>query len=312
MPTFPPDFPDDVDDVGYAQVITGTDGRDTLIGGPDRDHIVGGNGDDYLIGILGSDWLEGGNGDDRLLGGPGDDLLEGGAGNDTYVVSHDTGDTIVDSAGNDLITSTTSQDLRRHTGIERLQIDGGSRTGTTAIGTDGDNVLVVRSQSSVMDGGAGDDTLLGTNYGRDVFIGGQGRDVMDSGYKDLGPPWLGQDMGIDRFDFRDPAESTVGEGRDVIYNFLQSDSYGGDRINLGAMDANAGVAGNQAFTFIADAAFSGTAGELRVEYVDFEDDALDYNLISGDVNGDGIADFEIEVHTQYANRHLTAANDIIL
>jgi serralysin len=312
MPSFPPEFPEDVDDTGFDQVITGTDGKDTLIGAAGRDHIIAGNSDDTLVGMQGEDFLEGGNGNDRLIGGTQIDRLEGGAGDDTYFVGHDTGDIIIDSAGYDTVRASTSQDLRNYTGVEALDTDAGSRRGTTAVGTDGDNVLDVSSWSSVIDAGAGNDTLLGSDYGHDIFIGGLGRDVMDSGNKNLGPPWWGQDMGIDRFDFRAPEESAVGAQHDVIYNFLQSTSYGGDQVNLGAMDANTQINGNQAFTFIADAAFSGNAGELRVEYVDFADDRLDYNLISGDVNGDGVADFEIEVHTQWLNRLLTADNDIIL
>lgn len=311
MPSFPPEFVDAVDDT-FDQVITGTGTSETLIGGPGRDHIIGLDGNDYLIGMPGDDWLEGGNGSDRLLGGPGNDRLEGGLGHDTYIVNNDTGDTIIDAGGEDLLHSTTSQDLRLQPGIENLDIDGGSRRGVRGTGTDDHNNLTVSAWSSVIDGGAGNDVMRGSDYGHDIFIGGLGTDVMDSGFKDLGPPWWGQDMGIDRFDFRAPEESVVGAQRDVIHNFLQSDSYGGDQVNLGAMDANTTINGNQAFNFIADAEFSGVAGELRVEYVDFADDALDYNLISGDVNGDGIADFEIEVHTQFANRLLTAANDIIL
>ena len=312
MPVFPPDFPDDVDDTGFDTVIIGTNGKDSLAGTAGRDHILGGNADDAIFGNPGDDWLEGGNGNDRLSGGLGRDRLEGGAGNDTYVLMHDTSDTIVDSDGNDLITSTTSQDLRHYTGIERLQINGASRSGATAIGTDGDNVLVVSAQSSIIDGGAGNDQLIGSAYGRDIFIGGLGRDVMDSGYKDFGPPWYGQDMGYDRFDFRDPAESAVGAQRDVIYNFLHSDSFGGDQINLGAMDANTTINGNQAFTFIGDAFFSLKPGELRLQYFDFDNDARNYSVISGDVDGDGAADFQIEIHTMYLNSHLTMANDIIL
>jgi hypothetical protein len=49
------------------------------------------------------------------------------------------------------------------------------------------------------------------------------------------------------------------------------------------------VSGNQAFTFIADAAFSNTAGELRYEV---SGTGL---LLQGDLDGNGSADFAIFV-----------------
>ena len=52
------------------------------------------------------------------------------------------------------------------------------------------------------------------------------------------------------------------------------------------IDANSIVAGNQAFSYIGAAAFSGTAGQLK--YVD--------GFVQGDTNGDSIADFMIETN----------------
>lgn len=294
----------------FDQTIIGTDGLDMLTGGTGNDYIVGGNGNDMLDGRSGDDALEGGNGNDRLIGGPGDDLLIGGAGDDIYVLGRDIGDTILDSSGVDTVRSTTSQDMREFEGIEILEISGGSRRGTTAIGTDGNDVIGMSGWMGVIDAGAGDDQLLGHGQGSEIFIGGLGRDVMHGGLKTFDPPWLGQDNGIDRFDFRDPAESAVGAQRDVVLDFLHSDSFGGDQINLGAMDANANIAGNQAFTFI-EGDFTGTAGELHVASLDFEDDSLDREIIAGDVDGDGTDDFEIEVQVLF-NFQLTLDNDIIL
>ncbi len=62
----------------------------------------------------------------------------------------------------------------------------------------------------------------------------------------------------------------------------------GDRIDLGTIDANHLVAGNQAFLWIGnDSAFSGQAGQLR------------YNagFVEGDLNGDTNADFRIRVNS---------------
>ena len=51
------------------------------------------------------------------------------------------------------------------------------------------------------------------------------------------------------------------------------------------MDADSTSDGNQAFQFQEDEAFSGRPGELR--YAD--------NVLSGDVNGNGAADFAITI-----------------
>lgn len=77
---------------------------------------------------------------------------------------------------------------------------------------------------------------------------------------------------------------------------------GSDKIDLSAIDANAGTAGDQAFKLIGSAAFSGVAGELR-SYVN----ASGANVIAGDVNGDGVADFLINLGTSTAQ-----AGDLIL
>jgi serralysin len=61
----------------------------------------------------------------------------------------------------------------------------------------------------------------------------------------------------------------------------------GDDIWLNAIDANTKVAGNQAFTFIGSAAFTGVAGQLRYQTVGSD------THIQGDTNGDRRADITI-------------------
>ena len=76
-----------------AMVLSGTGGKDTLLG-TDRDDRLDGRG--------GEDELEGGDGNDRLKGRGGDDEIEGGSGNDEIFPGE--GDDNVDAgAGNDLI-----------------------------------------------------------------------------------------------------------------------------------------------------------------------------------------------------------------
>jgi Ca2+-binding RTX toxin-like protein len=66
-----------------ANVITGTDGDDSIGGTSDADILYGLDGNDVLRGIQGNDLLLGGAGDDLIKGHDGDDIIVGGAGNDT-------------------------------------------------------------------------------------------------------------------------------------------------------------------------------------------------------------------------------------
>lgn len=81
---------------------------------------------------------------------------------------------------------------------------------------------------------------------------------------------------------RDNTSCRAREGDDT---FISGD---GDIIDLSQIDAIAG-GGHDGFAFIGDAAFSGTAGELRVT-------ATEEGLIveSGN-NGDGVADLPVAV-----------------
>lgn len=67
---------------------------------------------------------------------------------------------------------------------------------------------------------------------------------------------------------------------------------GEDIIDLTAIDANTTVSGNQAFALIQGVQFSGTAAELLIRE-DTDADGRDLTLIEGDVNGDGVADFQL-------------------
>ena len=69
--------------------------------------------------------------------------------------------------------------------------------------------------------------------------------------------------------------------RDTIMDFVRGD----DRLDLRAIDANTLKGGNQAFTFIGGSGFHHKAGEVRFKS----------GVVSGDVNGDGIADFRIKM-----------------
>ncbi len=92
--------------------------------------------------------------------------------------------------------------------------------------------------------------------------------------------------GSDIFQFRDILDSTV-SAPDRVIDFAADR----DKIDLSFIDANSSLDGDQAFTSIGSAAFSKKAGELRYAV----DSATGAWKVEGDVNGDGIADFLINV-----------------
>lgn len=262
--------------------IMGTDNPETLVGlDNENDALLGFGGDDHLIGL---------GGHDQLFGHGGADLLEGGLGDDIYQLFDDTTDTIIDIGGFDYIRTEIGRDLADYPDIEGIyQIL--SYGGRPLYGNDLNNELNDEDGGNRLDGRDGNDRLI-AGGGNDLLIGGNGVDEL-----------FGQ-AGSDRFDFRTVGEIGLGEGsRDIIWDFAP----GGDRIMLGAIDAQESRTGNQAFSFIGADGFTGAAGELRWEW-DTKSDGSSVTLIEGDTNGDGMADFELELRGQIT----LTAEDFIL
>jgi hypothetical protein len=137
-------------------------------------------------------------------------------------------------------------------------------------GRDGNDMLNGNKGNDILLGGAGDDILVG-HVGDDVLRGGTGVDVMSGG------------KGADMFVFDDAETGATLATADMIVGF---DATAGDVINLSLVDAIGGGS-DDAFVFLGNAAFSGTAGELRSEIVGTT------TVISGDTNGDTVADLVI-------------------
>ena len=93
----------------------------------------------------------------------------------------------------------------------------------------------------------------------------------------------------DIFSFTAASDSGVTAAtRDTIEDFED----GVDLIDLRFIDANTrNGSGDDAFSFIGTGAFSGAAGQLRFY------DAGGSMIVEGDINGDRLADFSIEVFT---------------
>jgi Ca2+-binding RTX toxin-like protein len=275
---------DDDDFTGtiFADRIAGLSGNDRLDGDDGNDQLEGGAGKDTLLGGAGNDSLDGGDGNDSLLGGAGNDTLngaagsdatQGGAGNDVYTV-----DTLADQVveargeGRDTVRSGgISLDLNRYAHVENAALTGSARLSLS--GNILANDLSGNNGANSLSGGGGADTLTGAN-GSDTLSGGSGSDRFLYG--------AASHTGLDRL-------------RDVITDFLS----GADRLDLRGVDADTTKAGDQAFRFIGNTAFS-AAGQLS--YVQAT------GLLAAETGGDGVADFQIEL----SNRPALLATDILL
>ncbi|MHC1999571.1 calcium-binding protein [Methylobacterium sp. CM6241] len=256
------ELPGEGNDTVYASVTYGlsanvenlvlTGARNLRGFGNDLDNdITGNNGSNRLSGGAGDDVMTGHGGNDTLLGGSGADTMRGGTGNDTYVIDN-AGDRATEQPGEgfDTIRSTVSHTMEANT----------------------DKMVLSGTADLIANGNAGNNQIYG-NAGDTEIYGGDGRDLL-----------YGRG-GADTFVFKDATDSDVAiGGRDIIKDF---DFAAGDRIDLSAIDANFGQAGDQGFDFIGTDAFSGEAGELRMKF------GGGNTLIQGDTNGDGATDFAV-------------------
>ncbi len=242
--------------------------------------ITGNDGANKLYGLAGDDRLSGGLGNDTLDGGTGSDRLYGGAGDDTYIVD-DATDRIIEYAGQgtDRVYASVSHFLAAN--VESLFLTGSSAT--NGYGNDSANAITGNVSANVLKGGVGEDRLYGGG-GDDTINGESGNDWLEGG---AGRDRYFGGMGADVFVFRDgDLASALRSSCDQIYDFSAAE---GDCIRLTYIDANSIAAGDQAFAFIGTDAFSGSAGQLRYQQIG------DNTYLSGDTDGDGIADFTIRV-----------------
>jgi Ca2+-binding RTX toxin-like protein len=222
-----------------------------------------------------------GNASNNLLNGhAGNDWMVGGAGDDIFVVAA-AGDNTIEAAGQGTDTIRSYIDRTLANNVERLELQGaGNLNGTgntlnnTLVGNSGNNSLNGGDGNDFISAGAGNDTLVG-GAGNDTLIGAAGSDTLNGG------------TGNDRFDFDLVSHSPAGPAlRDSIVGGF---AHGFDLIDLATIDANTLAGGDQAFSFIGSAAFSGAAGQLR--YSNYSGTVI----IDADVNGDSTADMQILV-----------------
>lgn len=284
-------------------------GNGNFVGGGNAgNNVITGSttGTNRLFGMDGNDTLTGGAFADSLDGGTGADRMIGGRGDDGYIVDN-VGDVVVENAneGTDTVYATVNYTLGAN--FENLRLSGtdplsgaGNDAANTITGNAGANKLSGLGGNDYLYGGDGNDTLDGgdgsdflqADNGDDSLLGGAGNDTL---YGNAGNDMLtggaGKDTlvggaGADRFVFGNGDLAKLVGDSDTIADFTRTD---GDKIDLSQLDAIAGTASNDAFKFLGAGAFTKHAGELRVDMSGF------YAVVSGDTNGDGVADFVLSV-----------------
>jgi Ca2+-binding RTX toxin-like protein len=177
--------------------LFGSVGNDTLIGGSGGDLLFGQAGNDTLLGKGGFDFLFGGADNDTLTGGDADDQAFGESGNDRMIWNpgDDTDlneggsgiDIIEVNGGNgaEIFTTTANGTRVRFDRVDPapFSIDIGTSESLVLNANGGNDSFSATGNLAALikitvDGGAGNDTILGSN-GIDLLLGGDGNDFID-------------------------------------------------------------------------------------------------------------------------------------
>ena len=155
-----------------------------VIGTAFNDIITGSNGANTLTGNAGNDTITGNGGNDIISGGAGDDSLQGGTGDDLYLFDANTvlgTDSISDALGINTIdcSATRTQSITLNLGLTTAQIVNSNLTLTLGSVSDVTNASGGGS-SDRLTGNALNNTLIG-NSGDDILVGGAGNDSLSGG-----------------------------------------------------------------------------------------------------------------------------------
>jgi Ca2+-binding RTX toxin-like protein len=277
---------------GIEEVVGGTMGN-TQIHGTSGDDLIDMRGVkltqiQYITGELGDDTIHGSYGNDVIMGTGGFDTIYGESGDDRiYFTAYGDTDVVDGGSGYDTLAAWSQGVIIAVSSMTNIEaIDGAGNANVGIAFTDGndnfDLTNIAVTGVAYIDLKSGNDIFVGST-GADRIIGGLGSDTMTGG------------AGGDVFDYNDAAEGNW----DVITDFVS----GVDRIDLSTIDASpANSQGNHAFVFIGSGAFTHATGQVRYAVTS------DGVVFSGDVNGDGVADFNV---TMTGVSSLTAADFIL-
>jgi Ca2+-binding RTX toxin-like protein len=268
-------------------VINLGDGDDSFSGGGKTDTLTDSNDSDTVKLAAGNDtYIATG----AAAGNDGNDIIDGGAGIDVYDASAATSPLLINL---DTVAHDRSPFESGIGFVAGKTATGAGISGTfkdtvagfeDATGGSGDDHIYGSKTANVLEGGDGKDFLAGY-AGNDTLLGGADDDMLFGG---AGKDTLTGGPGDDVFLYQSTADTKVSvAGRDTITGFEN-----GDVIDLSAIDANTknGAATHDEFIFIGYNPFTaGTPGQLRSALTETG------HVVEGDVNGDGKADFAIEI-----------------
>ncbi|RZA28504.1 MAG: hypothetical protein EOP02_07200 [Proteobacteria bacterium] len=218
------------------------------------------------------------SGSNRVMGTPGEDVLVGTSG----------GDLVFGGAGNDLLAGSINDgndlyyggDISEDDGVDTLEL------GFLTVDAQVDLGTGVGGRGSAVSSQSGTDALWGvenvvTGSGNDTITASNAVNVMDGG------------DGNDVFVFG----SSAAANGDTIRGFQA-----GDRIDLSGIDANTGMAGNQAFTLQSGQATTAPA-QIVVTHETREDG--EYTIVTGNTGNDNAPELRISLE---GNHTLTNAD----
>jgi Ca2+-binding RTX toxin-like protein len=282
-------------------VLDGGAGNDTVLGSAGGETLQGGAGDDALRGNGGADLLLGGDGNDTLAGGDGDDQAFGEGGDDRMIWNPgddtdfneggDSADTVEVNGGNgaEVFTATANGARVRFDRLDpapfALDIGTSERLVLNANGGD-DSFSATGNLATLIqltvDGGAGNDTLLGSN-GADQLLGGEGNDAVD-GQQGNDVALLGAGDDSFQWDPGDGSDTVEGQdGADLLRFFGSNVS---ENINIAA---NGGRV-----LFFRDVA-NVTMDIDDVERVEFRALGGSDGIVVGDMSGTDLARVDLDL-----------------
>jgi Ca2+-binding RTX toxin-like protein len=293
-------------------VLTGGSGNDLLFGQSGNDTLLGKGGFDLMFGGSENDTMTGGDADDQAFGESGDDRMIWNPGDDTDLNEGGAGiDTVEVNGGNGAEQFTTTANGTR-VRFDRItpapfSVDIGTSEKLTVNANGGDDSYSATGNLAALiaitvDGGAGNDTLLGSN-GVDTLLGGDGNDSVN-GRQGNDVAFLG--AGDDTFDWNPGEGSDTVEGQDGTDRMLFNGaniaeifdvSANGGRVRFTRNVANITMDTNDVETFDVNAL--GSADIITVNDLSGTDlTRVNVNLAGNGGIGDGAADTVIVNATQ--------------